>query len=241
MGIRLGIGGLKIGQILRYSNYTAPPPATGLWDGLIAYWDMQESSGNIVDEVASLAGVPASTAPNYSQTGRIGNAINFNYKPTYGSGTRFDVGDDILQTNQVTVSAWIYLINENDIFTIISNNYSNTHGYRLSLGGANHVIEFLVVDGNGHSATGIGTSPLTHSVWYHVIMVVDGTNVTTYLNNNQETQESFAYNIGYGTNSSVTIGANYDNNSSFGGRIDELRIWNRALTSDERQELYELR
>lgn len=30
MGIRLGIGGLKIGQILRYSNYTAPPPATVL-------------------------------------------------------------------------------------------------------------------------------------------------------------------------------------------------------------------
>lgn len=217
-------------------NNMPEPSATGLLEGLIAYWDMQESSGNIVDEVASLAGVPASTAPNYSQTGRISNAINFNYIPSYGSGTRFDVGDDLLQSNQVSISAWIYPTESGDAFTIISNNASG-YGYRLFCGGGGGGVAAEVSDGSGHTAA-VDAGTLTINTWHHVVLVVNGTNVTTYINGTQSDQEAFAYNIGYGSGSSVTIGATYDNSLSFGGRIDELGIWNRALTTDEIAALY---
>jgi len=232
------------GQVVTSSVYFAPAVSSGssstLLDDLIAYWKMDNSSSPIVDEIGSNDGVAASTAANYSQTGRVGTSINFNYTPTYGAGTRFDVGDDVLQSNQVSISAWIYPTVGEDGFTIISNNYSTTHGYRLYCGGSGGGVAATIIDGAGHSTTidSYPTNTLTANTWHHIVLVVDGTNATIYINTTQWTTGSFAYNIGYGTGSSVTVGANYDNNGSFGGRIDEIGIWSRALTSDERAELY---
>lgn len=229
----------------RYPFYTAPSVSGGggetstLLDDIIAYWNMDEASGNIEDEVSTNDGTAASTAPTYSQGGRVGTSIRFNYLPTYGNGTRFDIGDDILQTNQVTVSAWVYPIEDSDDFTILSNSYSTTYGYRLYCGGAGGGVAADADDGT-HSQTidSYPTHTMTGETWNHIVLVIDGTNITLYVNNSQWATASFAYSIGYGSNCSVTIGANANNSNSFGGRIDEVGIWSRALTSDERTELY---
>ncbi len=93
----------------------------------------------------------------------------------------------------------------------------------------------LLASGVGGGATSTGT--ISPGVWAHVVVTNDASgNVRHYIN---------GVDVGGGTdlrnyeNSAPTIGARYNGGSElFKGSIDEVRIYNRVLTTGEIQSLY---
>ncbi len=92
----------------------------------------------------------------------------------------------------------------------------------------------------------IGSTSLTPNIWYHIVGIWDGTNHTLYVNGVQDGQISNTsgmsdrplpdyFSIGsilYGGNGSTTFP------SGAYGSMDEIGIWNRALTQNEITALY---
>jgi hypothetical protein len=81
--------------------------------------------------------------------------------------------------------------------------------------------------------------------WYHIVNTYDGSNMRTYVNNIQDLEFGVTGTIGSLTTKIPSIGAylldsNNVNNSNQGltGSIENVRIYNRALTSTEVALLY---
>lgn len=235
------------GQILRYSNYVAPILSTGggestLWDGLTAVFDLQETIVPIVDEIANLTsiGTVGTTAINYSQTGISGNCMHFNYLPSYGSGQRIIVGNDLLLHGTLSVSLWFYVNDSgNDAYGMVHNNNggSQNRGYFLFTGGAGGGVAARAYNSSGDyvetDSAPEWTVPAANT-WYNYIFVADGTNLSIYINGTLRSQDSFPYSIDYGSDSVLIIGGrDAANGWCFSGRLDEIYFYNRALTSTE--------
>jgi photosystem II stability/assembly factor-like uncharacterized protein len=104
---------------------------------------------------------------------------------------------------------------------------------------------FLETDGNTNSmmfdiATDEGsgyevrTSPLSFSTWYHMAATYDGHEQRIYLNGILEDSETWSSTFTITTG--ITIGRDYEAEIQYlDGIVDEVRIWNRALTLEEIQ------
>jgi len=81
------------------------------------------------------------------------------------------------------------------------------------------------------------TATVPATTWTHVVLTVSTTNVKLYLNGVYVGTDTV--DAGTPTSDGVVIGSSGDAvQSEFDGRIDELGIWNRTLTSVEVTELY---
>ncbi len=82
----------------------------------------------------------------------------------------------------------------------------------------------------------VGSTPIQANTWYHFAMVHDGTTLTWYLDGNQEGTTATPSIVGPGT-AKIAIANNRSSGSTddrgFAGVMDEVRIYDRALTQPE--------
>lgn len=81
-----------------------------------------------------------------------------------------------------------------------------------------------------------GNHNMTTSNRYNIVMTRNSTTVTLFVNNNQIAQISSAASFGTGTSS--YIGSETSQGAWFNWAIDEVRVYNRALSTDEINTLY---
>lgn len=73
--------------------------------------------------------------------------------------------------------------------------------------------------------------------WQHVAVTYDGTTVTFYIDGEALYSQAFSISTAnFGSSSSFYIGKSYDDARDFIGRMSEVRIWNRALSTLEIRE-----
>lgn len=127
-----------------------------------------------------------------------------------------------------TVSLWIQPtsiagINPN-IFNYGGNGNGNKFGLYLASGGALHF------RGNGTFDEPINNASLPFAIWYHLALVYTGNYVQVYLDG--VLKESFQRDLNTTANNMLfTLGG-------FGGLVDDLRIYNRALSEDDVAAIY---
>jgi hypothetical protein len=167
-----------------------------------------------------------------STTQRIGGFINrgavFNGSSSYISAS------NPLGTGNVaySVSAWVYL-----------NTSSHTAGiYTIWDGGTNvGTYLFFKVEGGKISIGNYGSSvtsvnSLSVGQWVHVAVTRDtSNNVVLYVNGSSDTTGTLSLNLG---NHSPKIGALDTTTQNLNGKIDQVRIFNKALSSSEITTLY---
>lgn len=109
-------------------------------------------------------------------------------------------------------------------------------GDHLGLGGSDGRQGKLVfLHGTGPSADeAVGRTEIKRWTWNHVVLVRDGRNVRVFLNGNPraeiETQTAADFPAGH---DSVFIGGRCDADSTWEGRLDEVGLFDRALSDDE--------
>jgi len=225
--------------------------------GLVGYWtfDGPDMLTNVRDRSGqgnhgSLVGQTSTT----SVQGKLGQALRFN--GSAGSGDYVNIGDK-LNTLAVpfTLSAWMYT----------NTPLGSTQGIvETDQGGSPSVYSGAILfkqittgkvgvqygDNTACSSAGIrakvGTTVLTVGKWYHVVGVVRGaTDMDIYVNG---VDDGGSYSGSGGsmvnTTGSLRLGTFTDcsgtGNYSINGGVDDVRIYNRALSATEVKQLYNL-
>lgn len=89
----------------------------------------------------------------------------------------------------------------------------------------------------GNSGDAVSNTTMSANTWYHAVVTYDGTTRRYYLNGSPDGSNTpQTMNV---TNSNLTVAYDLNGNSMhFNGKIDEFRVYNRALTASEITELY---
>jgi hypothetical protein len=213
--------------------------------GLVGWWP---GNDNTLDVVAGHDGTLANGA-GYA-AGKVGDAFNLNgvndLVSNLGAASTFSF---IENTGVFTIEAWIKLA---DPFafgeqTIIGNTYTSAErGFFFVVENPHSQFGLALALSRGQNGVPIivSNSPnnlLVDSGWHHVAATGNGTNVTFYV-------DGVAY-PGSGTmvgpmgsgDAARAVDMGWDSNPGtnyFGGEIDELAIYNRALNSSEIRAIY---
>ena len=211
-----------------------------LTSGLVGYWSFDESTHGTTS-VADLSG-----------NNNRGHLINGPQKAIgkIGQGLSFDGVDDqvvlptsavLSMTSSVTVSAWIRRQGNAATYARIFE-----HGM---VSGAPNLEYSLIIDNTDKLAFGLTTggvadetpsnATLPQNVWIHVVGTWDGTNKRLYINGSLDRTIAQSGTITEQNNTN-TLGYRIGPMHNFNGLIDDVRIYNRALSGDEIKRLYNL-
>ena len=208
-------------------------------DGLVGYWKFDEtSSGATVVDSSGFGnnGTPVGGAPFPSTSVPT---VQF----TDPRSLSFDAVDDYVSVGNVpsldipgnvTLSVWInWNGNVNGFDTIVANRLGFGSNYQLLLYGGN-----LSYYGAGGFYVSTYTPPI--GVWTHLTAIVNGTTLSLYANGTQVYTTPCSPS-GLVTGSLFAIGGDTQDifaSEYFGGNIDDVRIYNRALSTAEVTRLY---
>ena len=97
-------------------------------------------------------------------------------------------------------------------------------------------MQFNIYDSSGTQCYANYTNPTT-GVWHHIVMGRFNGNIVIYVDGAYVDGRSCNLNVASSAYN-MRIGADSGGNKFFGGSIDDVRIYNRALTSGEVSGLY---
>jgi hypothetical protein len=171
-------------------------------------------------------------------TGKFGASLDFD-----GSDDYVSLGDQTWVDNKTfTYAAWLNLDSySSDECSIISkwNGSNNRHAFRVSTGGRLEIITTGAV-GPYYDATADSVIPTTS--WVHVAVTADGSDGEVdnfYINGKiyELATNDNLHNLN-DTSDEFTIGRRADNSDECDGQIDDVRIYNYALTQQQINDIY---
>ncbi len=205
-------------------------------DGIVAYWKFDETAGAVASDfsVNGYDGTLMNMDDSDWVAGNTGNALNFDGLDDYVEITGYQ---GVFSTQARTCAAWINTTATAGSIIAWGNNSSgnkwflrvhSTGQLRIEVNGGYRISSTIVNDGN----------------WTHVaaVLVDDGSpnvdEVKLYINGTEETvytSVSQAISTTSGTNVSIGVALfNYPSLiTPFTGRIDDVRIYDRALSDVE--------
>ena len=195
-------------------------------DGLMGWWKFDEGTGDVAYDSSGYGNDGTIHGAVWS-TGKIGGALSFDGVDDYvdcGNGASLNPGEELtielwVKPNDVThYGRWVSKFGSWPSYYGYSflQTYDNAL-FQLYAGGA--LTEFVVPD------------IITAGEWQHMVAVYDGSNMYIYRNGVLQGSQS---KTGAITNSGVPLFIGQRAGSQwFNGLIDEVRIYNRALTPAE--------
>jgi hypothetical protein len=203
----------------------------------VSVWPFSETSGLVVYDSSS-----------HGHDGNIIDATRIN-DPVRGQCLKFDGTNDYVSvpddpnlniTGEITISAWIYLESGGDSAqgivtkTVDNGAFDNPFDFRT----ANGYLTLVRADEEGHDYV-YSTQQVPINRWHHVLVRVDRNNVPDFYIDGVVTGKTVTSFTRTPTdnNNPVLIGKR-DDGLYFKGSIDDVLIYNRALSDTEIQELY---
>jgi hypothetical protein len=217
-----------------------------LLTSLISWWALNEASGNAVDSHGANT-LTETSGTIASATGKVGNCRDFEA----GDTEYFERADNAdLSTGDIdfTIACWLQLESKPANPMEAASKFNRTENQReYTLGWLNTTdrLRFLVSSDGGNTNVGQATAnnlgaPST-GVWYFVVCWHDAAANTVNIQVNNGTVDSTAYSLGVLDGSSAfRLGAVSDTTAAlfWDGLLDEVAIWKRVLTTDEKTWLY---
>ena len=203
-----------------------------LWtsaSGLVGYWSFDEGSGTTARDLSGRGNTGTLVNGPTWTTGRVGGALSFD-----GVNDHVDVGiRSGLTPPNITIEAWVRADRLDDWDGIISNMSAWGSGFSLQIGTVQRIA--AMVSGHYLRTT---WAPVT-GVWYHIVATHDNATSLNILYVNGREEARVTRSIFYEANARTQIGVFYTSTPPtipallFNGIIDEVRIYNRALSAAE--------
>lgn len=206
--------------------------------GLVGYWDFQEGAGTTANDKSGYDnnGTWSGTGSHWAD-GKIGKAGNFN-----GTDDYVDLGESQWDGSWMnhTVSAWIKS-NGTEVSsydTIIAKGAGANIVLSINRGGAGNYRTSLYMNTTEIYSTKLNV--VNDGKWHFISVAMDASNATFYTDGAYD--GGGAMSAGGDTNYNLYIGkkAAASSTNYFNGTIDEVRIYNRALSAGEIQRIYKL-
>lgn len=202
-----------------------PPPAPGL----VVALGFEEGSGTTVADASGTGNTGTITGAAWTTSGRYGNALAFdgtNDWVTVADTTTLDL------TTAMTLEAWVNPTTLTSWRSILLKERTNHLSYALYANSSTNTPTAHVYIAGDKSAR--GTTQLPLNTWTHLAATYDGTTLRLYQNGQQTASRAQTGTIATGTGP-LRIGGNAIWPEWFNGRIDEIRLYNRALTPTQIQ------
>jgi hypothetical protein len=212
-----------------------------LADGLVAHWQFEEGSGTTVSDSSGNSHNGTFVGNPQWVTGEIGN-----YALDFDGDDYIDLDDVLNGQSATTLTAWFYArsLSGSKMIQLIGEG-GDQYGYSLGVNNGTGNLYFGVVNSETEYVARYSNSNINLNEWNHLAGVYDGSTgvVRLYLNGsevasatapaavgNAAQEASIAYDDGVGS----MIGYEKD---YFDGRIDDVLIYNRALTGGQIRQL----
>ena len=209
-------------------------------DDMVAHWSFDEGEGTTAYD--SSGNGNDGTLENGVQwvDGVVGGALEFDGENDYVA-LPSSLGSETIDSG-----SWAFGINPGDI----SSSTSRVMGYTSNwaqdkqwlfwlkeFGDYNNITFSITANGEG----GTGWSPrvnasISTGVWTHIVGTWDGTHIRIFKNGSAISETEATGELG-DTSSPIRMGST--GGEKFDGGLDEVTIWDRALSSEEISELYE--
>jgi hypothetical protein len=222
--------GIGVGHGLEFVRGPVGGAASPLLNDLAAYWKLDETSGTRIDSAGSNNLTDNNTVG--SATGKLGNAASFVAANSEYLSVASTPG--LQSSSAFTLAFWVK-----------PNTLSPTAQGLLFKGGASPQIEYLIrlntntIDFFVNSAsdfaevTGINTTE-----WWFVVAYYNGTTNLWVQSESGTLLTNTGPAVTHATTTNPLEFGRYWSAAYYSGRIDEVGIWQRVLTSSERTQLY---
>lgn len=238
---------LTAGEVTRLYNLTKPKIKAASDTGLVGYWSFEEGMGTKAGDMSGrgnhgIFGVGLGEDPPSWTTGKRGGALQFTASQFDQNNPWIDLGTNFNVSLPFTISAWINPVDSYSYPTIISKRdsfVSNNMRFSLQLdsdGGSEGQVRF---QGNTTSERLFDYVPALNA-WTQITVIAQAGSTNLYVNGVFQ-QSLSGVTLGTDTTARAGIGRNGEtttNNDAFHGKIDEVRIYNRALSATEVANLY---
>lgn len=213
--------------------------------GPVASYSFEEGSGTKTADSSGNSNTGTLVNGPTWTTGKVGRALSFagSNNPQYvniGNGSSLNI------TGSMSIAAWIFATSPFQSDTaIVSKKTSRGQGYELDVSPdtGSTVIGFKLTNSSGNNFIRYGSTVLQTNQWYHIVGVYDSSSrhMDVYLNgqlNNGQLSGTIPSSQQL-SNQSVNIATRPGaDGHEFGGKIDEVRIYNRAVSLTDVQSLF---
>ena len=212
-----------------------------LTNGLVGYWKLDDASGTSAADASGNGNTGTLTGSSHTWgAGKIGSAVNFN-----GTDDYIDLGSTSSAFNfpaDISGSAWIKTSTSGRL--ILHYNGSSqliymSVGPTTAGGTANKFVVYLWANGGSNTVFSSNQS-VTDNLW-HLVSFTRNTvtqKVRLYVDGVLDSESSYSAMGGINSSGGVNT-VSYPSPYSFSGSLDEVRVYNRALSADEVAKLYQ--
>ena len=193
----------------------------------------QTSAGTCTDGLST-------SAWNNGKTGKLNSSLNFDGTDDYanlGNQSRLQ-----MRTGAITVSQWIKLTGTTNYRSIFfGGGTGGATGYGIAFDSGSTNIRYETMGSTGGRQVFIINGGITLNNWYHVVAIFDGINnqMKLYVNGKEKHSTNISDPGTVTNNSNFSIGSyNASQDWFFPGQIDDVRVYNYALTSEQIKTVY---
>jgi hypothetical protein len=198
--------------------------------GLVAAYSFNEGTGVTAADASGNNNTGVLSNATWTAQGRFGNALLFD-----GTSSVVTIASSasLTLTTGLTLEAWVYPTGSVDYWrTVIQ---KAVDAFYLQAG-SNLATPAMggTFGGSGGTTTAYAASALPLNTWSHLAATYDGAQIRVYVNGALAGSQAVTGALETNGNA-IRIGANTYAGESFQGHIDEVRIYNRALSQAEIQ------
>ncbi len=222
-------------------NYVKHRQLNGNEDGIVALWHLDEDGGTATAD---------STGHGYTGTlvsnpQWVASSAPLVFNPVAGGALQFDGANGYVQvahTNDLdsypfTATAWFRTTNSANIIQGIASKYADASGNGWVLVIQNNHLRGFYYRNNSLSDFAIdatSTATVADGSWHHAALTVDSSGGKLFLDGAVVGQSAWTGAAGAAsTTQPLQIGRYYTGAQRFQGDIDEVTVWNRALSTNE--------
>ncbi|HEX2401118.1 MAG TPA: LamG-like jellyroll fold domain-containing protein, partial [Mycobacterium sp.] len=208
---------------------TATATTAAASSGLVAAYSFDAGSGSTLTDLSGTGNTGTIANATWSSQGKYGGALSFN-----GTNARVNVANaaSLQLSSGMTLEAWVDPATVSSTWRDVI--YKSDDNYYL-MGTTDH--SGAPAGGGtfgGANANAFATAALPTNTWSFLAATYDGTNLRLYLNGTQVATVAKTGNILSSANQ-LTIGGDSIYGQYFNGLIDNVRIYNTALTQTQIQ------
>lgn len=209
--------------------------------GLLAAWDLDEGTGGrAIDATEGRSVADLLGGASWTQ-GHQGGALSLSGTSAYARVDAPAVLNRVSTTGQVTLVAWVYLNDRKNLYAVATRQWKQTDSDAFGLFFYGGRLYPAIANDSGDGNVCISSTDAPVGAWVFVAMTYDGRTLRGYENGVEKCRASFTGKLG-ADSTPLLIGANADDPQGtpmffFNGRIDDLRLFDRALSASELEAL----
>ncbi len=240
---------LLTGCVLCLAVAAVAPAQSGVNDGLVAYFRLDETSGTTAADSSGRGNDGTVIGTNVTWVeGRDGGALLMSPPATGDAPDRLEFPTAGMSPTAGTVSVWLYLSDPQPassgryIFGHTSNGTARTFAdrFQIYMQDGSNVSRKLDLGLGGSHATRADIVELPMSTWLHLALTWNNGAYVLYIDGESVANGSYS---GLTTFRSI---ANFGNDGcgdpyeAFSGMLDEARVYNRAITAAEAKTIFKM-